>query len=46
MREVKLASYAEQGLTATSSGLYNDVLATERVWADKGAPEWGAGPNY
>jgi len=41
--EVKRAGYAEQGLTVTSSGLYNSVLATERLWADKNAPAWGAG---
>lgn len=41
--EVKKAGYAEQGLTVTSSGLYNSVLATERLWADKNAPQWGAG---
>lgn len=41
--DVKRAAYAEQGLTVTSSGMYNEVLATERLWADKNAPEWGAG---
>lgn len=41
--DVKKAAYEEQGLTVTSSGLYNSVLATERLWADKNAPEWGAG---
>ena len=40
---IKIAAYAEQGLTATSSGMYNAVLATERLWADKNAPVWGAG---
>ena len=43
MKEVRTAAYSAQGLTVTSSGLYNQVLATERVWADKGAPAWGAG---
>ena len=43
--DVKKAAYAEQGLTVTSSGMYNTVLATERLWADKNAPEWGAGRN-
>lgn len=42
-REIRQAAYAEQGLTVTSSGLYNEVLATERLWADKNAPAWGAG---
>ena len=41
--DVKRSAYAEQGLTATSSGMYDQVLATERLWADKNAPEWGAG---
>lgn len=41
--DVKKAAYEEQGLTVTSSGLYNSVLATERLWADKNAPAWGAG---
>ena len=41
--DVKRAAYAEQGLTVTSSGLYNTVLATERLWQDNGAPQWGAG---
>lgn len=41
--DIKKAAYAEQGLTVTSSGMYNSVLATERLWADKNAPVWGAG---
>ena len=41
--DIKKAAYAEQGLTITSSGMYNSVLATERLWADKNAPVWGAG---
>ena len=43
MRDVKQAAFAEQGLTVTSNGLYDAVLATERLWADKNAPAWGAG---
>ena len=39
----KQEAYAQQGFTATPSGMYMDVLATEREWADKGAPAWGAG---
>ena len=46
MRDVKQAAFAEQGLTVSSNGLYDAVLATERLWADKNAPAWGAGPNY
>ncbi len=41
--DVREAAYQEQGLTVTSSGIYDQVLATERLWADKNAPEWGAG---
>ncbi|WP_289161001.1 SusD/RagB family nutrient-binding outer membrane lipoprotein [uncultured Parabacteroides sp.] len=41
--DVKKAAYAAQGLTVTSSGMYNSVLATERLWPDKNAPEWGSG---
>lgn len=41
--DIKKAAYAEQGLTITSSGMYNSVLATERLWADRNAPVWGAG---
>jgi hypothetical protein len=43
MTPLKQEAYAQQGFTATPSGMYNDVLATEREWADKGAPAWGAG---
>ena len=43
MRSIKEEAYKQQGLTITTSGLYNDVLATERLWQDKNAPEWGAG---
>lgn len=41
--DVRNAAYQEQGLTVTSSGLYDKVLATERLWADLNAPAWGAG---
>jgi hypothetical protein len=43
MRDVKQAAFAEQGLTVSSNGLYDAVLATERLWADKNAPAWGTG---
>lgn len=33
----------EQGLTQTADGMYNTAIATERLWADQGAPAWGAG---
>ena len=41
--DVRNAAYQQQGLTVTSSGIYDKVLATERLWADLNAPEWGAG---
>lgn len=34
-------AYAEQGLTVSSDGIYNQVIATERLWIDKNAPQWG-----
>ncbi len=43
MRDVKQAAFAAQGLTVTSDGLYDAAIATERLWADQGAPAWGAG---
>ena len=43
MKDITSAAYQAQGLTISTSGLYNEVLATERLWQDKGAPAWGAG---
>lgn len=43
MKDQRNAAYSEQGLTVSSSGMYFPTLNTERLWADKGAPEWGAG---
>lgn len=43
MKDITTAAYQAQGLTISTSGLYNEVLATERLWQDKGAPTWGAG---
>ena len=43
MRDVKAEAFQAQGLTVTSNGLYDAALATERLWADKNAPAWGAG---
>ena len=37
-------AYAEEGFTPTT-GDAGATLNTERVWYDKGAPQWGAGPN-
>ena len=44
MKEIKDAAYAEEGFTPTT-GDAGATLNTERVWYDKGAPQWGAGPN-
>lgn len=44
MREAKIAAFQEQGFTFTT-GDAGATLNTERVWYDKGAPQWGAGPN-
>ena len=45
MYDIKMAAYARQGF---SVGTNNDPvkLNTERVWQDKGAPNFGAGPNF
>ena len=43
MAGVKEAAFAQQKLTATPDGIYNAAIATERLWADQGAPAWGAG---
>lgn len=45
MADVRQAAYDEEGLTVTSDGTYSTLLNTERLWMDKGAPEWGAGAN-
>ncbi len=44
MKDVKNAAYAEEGFTPTT-GDAGATLNSERVWYDKGAPQWGAGPN-
>ena len=42
-----LDNYAAQGFTPTSNGAgHSATLHNERVWADKNAPEWGAGHNW
>lgn len=45
MYDIKMAAYARQGF---SVGTNNDPvkLNTERVWQDKSAPNFGAGPNF
>lgn len=42
-RDIKLSAYQQQGITPSASGMYSTKLATERLWADKNAPAWGAG---
>ena len=44
MKDIKLAAYAEEGVTRTD-GNQPATLNVERVWYDQGAPQWGAGPN-
>lgn len=47
MYSIETENIKNQGLTATSSGSGNATkLHDERIWADKNAPEWGAGHNY
>lgn len=46
MYSIKMANYQSQGFTPTSSGSgHSGTLHDERIWSDKGAPEWGAGSN-
>lgn len=42
MGDIKRAAYSEEGFSMGGQGA---TLNTERVWYDKGAPQWGAGPN-
>lgn len=42
MYDILIETYDEQGLSIGSSG---DVLNTERLWQDQGAPQWGDGPQ-
>ena len=47
MYQIYLDNYAAQGFTPTSNGAgHSATLHNERVWADKNAPEWGAGHNW
>ena len=43
MADIKRAAYEEQGITEGASASYNTNLATERLWQDKGAPDFGEG---
>ena len=45
MRAIIEAAMREQGFSFTD-GQKPDVLNAERVWYDKGAPNFGEGPNY
>ena len=45
MRAIIEAAMREQGFSFTD-GQNPDVLNAERVWYDKGAPNFGEGPNY
>lgn len=43
MYDILTKAYQDQGFTPTSRGENGSTLHNERVWYDKGAPEWGAG---
>lgn len=44
--EIEKAAYAAQGYTESAAGATNTtILNSERTWQDKGAPQWGEGPN-
>lgn len=46
MYDIYLKAYADQGFTVTSAGSNETaVLNSERLWSDKGNPQWGAGPK-
>lgn len=46
MYNVLMESYAAQGLTPSAPGETNTIiLNSERLWQDKGAPQWGEGPQ-
>ncbi|MGL4520688.1 MAG: SusD/RagB family nutrient-binding outer membrane lipoprotein [Phocaeicola sp.] len=46
MYPFQIAAYESQGYTMTVQGDANTaILNSERTWQDKGAPQWGAGPN-
>jgi hypothetical protein len=41
MYQILMDSYKEQGFSVGTG----TILNTQRVWQDKGAPQWGAGPK-
>ena len=44
MYNIQMENIQSQGFTPTSSGAgHSNLLHNERIWADQGAPEWGAG---
>ncbi|WP_455622985.1 SusD/RagB family nutrient-binding outer membrane lipoprotein [Parabacteroides sp.] len=42
MYNILIESYKEQGFSIGSG----DILNSERIWQDKGAPQWGEGPDF
>lgn len=44
MYEIILKAYQDQGYTMSTTDV--NKLNSERVWYDKGAPQFGEGPNY
>lgn len=44
MYQIYEQSYKEQGYTIGTTDM--KLLNSERVWQDKNAPQWGAGPKY
>ncbi|MGL4851756.1 MAG: SusD/RagB family nutrient-binding outer membrane lipoprotein [Phocaeicola sp.] len=46
MYPFQVAAYESQGYTMMPQGdTRSNLLNSERTWQDKGAPQWGAGPN-
>jgi hypothetical protein len=46
MYNIEMASYKEQGFTPGKGKNNPALLNAERVWQDKGAPQFGEGPNF
>ncbi|PTN09957.1 SusD/RagB family nutrient-binding outer membrane lipoprotein [Mangrovibacterium marinum] len=44
MYDIKVEAYSNQGFTSGTS-IPTNLLNTERVWQDEGAPNFGEGPN-
>lgn len=42
MHDILKAAYEEQGLSVGTG----TILNSERLWQDKGAPQWGEGPKF